>query len=107
MVVVAVDVDVDVVVVVVLVGRRSFRFRCRSRCCCRCRWRCRFRCSRSDASVGSVCPREKGVAAATALELARMHPARVERKTYRSKEQRFFIHVNPLRPARAVHVCDP
>ena len=42
------------------------------------------------------------MAAAPALELPRVHPARMERKTCRSKESDYFIHANPLRPVRVV-----
>ena len=47
------------------------------------------------------------VAAAPALELPRVQPARVGRKTHRSKEKRCFCHhANPVRPARAEFWCE-
>ena len=48
--------------------------------------------SRSDAFVGSVCPRGRSVAAGPLTS--------VWRKKHRSKERRFLIHANPLRVAR-------
>ena len=52
--------------------------------------------SRSDAFVGSVCPRGRGVPTACAFELPRVHPTRVERKTHRPKERRFFSSTQTL-----------